>query len=1554
MASKNYTAEVILTMNAKQAKSELDGLRKKLDDAEHGMDALRAAGQENSAEFKKLAQEQKMYKSAVSQLEGQLLTIEQVMNNMSRVSLKQMEQAYRALQQRVKNNTRATAELREQMVKDISSMKQLEKEIAKLSGQWKTQEGAISSVIKRLTAYVSVYGAFNFLKGKVTELVKENLAFSDSLADIRKTTGLTTGEVNELSDAINKIDTRTSREELHQLAFEAGRMGLGKYGVAGVQQFVQAADQLKVALGEDLGDDAIIQLTKMTDVMGLIPKYGVEQSLLKVGSAINELAQNSTAKGTYITDFASRLSGVSRQCNLTTADLFGLAAASDALSLETEVAATAMSKFLVQMQYKPQVVAQAAGVEESALRSLLDVGKTGEAVLMVLEGLGNKGGMAKLAPVMKSLGSDGARMINIFSTLASNVDKVRENMDIAAASFEAGISVTNEFNIKNETAAAIMERTGNAWRTLFVNFKNASITKDIARAIQQLSDELLHSRAVMFSVQLVLKTLVAVLNIIVKLLPALVGFGITKALYLLLGALTKAGLSVGVFGKSVGKVAVALGMMTKEEYIAARATKTMKEEQDKLNASMKANVFMALASIILSVVIPAFKDLISYSKEARGNFKDIKDDVGDANKEIGESLSKVNKDFDKLEKALKDSPGSREHRKLIIEINKEYGGYLDSQLTEKTQLADLETARARVNDELKKSIAYRLREKMITDTESQAYSDQASAMISLQERLEKKGMTPAQIENVLATLRAKAPELGGQSAGGRFVGNSSATADAVAQAIKENGGNVTSDFWRFMAEMFGVSFVSSLFGGDAGDTQLMQAIEDYAHSVVTADKRTQMIHKLMDGLVGDFEPEIEETVVNPAGGSGGGETKISKAKKQYEAFMALIEAYYARKMALYREDYVNGRMTDEQLAEFEEQSNRQRLEALKAAGEAVLGMSGSDTQWNNIVARMLNDAQLTDDRLYDIGEQILSKDMGTFGAFLRNFCSEMTNGINKSIETYGNELQGIDVKVQQAIDKALLERDLTGKVRQEYGGSMQRLGLLSYLIPDGKTAKEAMNDVLEQMLSVYDSGALFEITDKNAGKAMKEILASFTGISDEMRNMDDTRLRLLLDYMIRFGNATDEARKKLETMRHNTLLQNWDRSAQGQSLAQRARNDEREGTFIGQLAGLVGGNNVVQSQGVSSAANEVDAIAQKIAMLRAQGDAEAELIKLTDELEAAENKLTQALIENVKDQADVIRKLGGVLETAADEWGEYLGTTYETEEDSVNARIEIWNSMVDSMGSTIKQLLQQWATEAITTAMLNKAKLAQQRQANIEMEAEQARHTATMISTEATELTAIGAAETGKASAKAIGTYGLKGVAVAAVVSAIIAGFISFAMAKLKKSTTSTSSNNATNAANRRLVSGMLTYDTGNVQALGSDGNVYSATPVGALQTGLYTSPVATTVNGQPALVAEKGPELVIGRETTAYIRRNDPALLRALVTVDKHYSGRYRTFDSGNVSALSPTLSGGYSEADLVAVIARLNAILDGGVKTNITMLGPNGLLKEIDHARNFEKRHS
>lgn len=190
-----------------------------------------------------------------------------------------------------------------------------------------------------------------------------------------------------------------------------------------------------------------------------------------------------------------------------------------------------------------------------------------------------------------------------------------------------------------------------------------------------------------------------------------------------------------------------------------------------------------------------------------------------------------------------------------------------------------------------------------------------------------------------------------------------------------------------------------------------------------------------------------------------------------------------------------------------------------------------------------------------------------------------------------------------------------------------------------------------------------------------------------------------------------------------------------------------------------------------------------------------------------------------------------------------------------------------------------------------------------------------------------------------------------------------------------------TNTTNTKLVTGMLTYDSGNVQDLkpflADNGEVYWAKEDDGKQmqgVKMLTSPTATTVNGQPSLVAERGPEIVIGRETTHAMMMNNPGLLKALVNYDRNYSGRNsarRAFDNGNVGDVLATgtqagggnlSSGASATGDLVtasiasnaALLQAVNALiqrLNEPINAKINMYGRDGLHDSLNKANQFMK---
>ena len=208
--------------------------------------------------------------------------------------------------------------------------------------------------MKNLVAYAGVFAGFNKLKSLTEEVFKANLKLSDSLANIRKVSGLSMEAINQLYRNIAAIDSRNTIETLNNLAYTGAKLGIGQnYGVQGLTGFVKAAEQVQMALGEDMGEDALPALAKMTEVMGLIDKYGVEQSMQKAASAIFQLGATSTATGTNIVEFSKRLYGLANVSRVSTQDLLALGSASDAMGLMPEVSATAFNKLFTSVPREP-------------------------------------------------------------------------------------------------------------------------------------------------------------------------------------------------------------------------------------------------------------------------------------------------------------------------------------------------------------------------------------------------------------------------------------------------------------------------------------------------------------------------------------------------------------------------------------------------------------------------------------------------------------------------------------------------------------------------------------------------------------------------------------------------------------------------------------------------------------------------------------------------------------------------------------------------------------------------------------------------------------------------------------------------------------------------------------------------------------------------------------------------------------------------------------------------------------------------------------------------
>ena len=133
-----------------------------------------------------------------------------------------------------------------------------------LGNSWKSTADHLANFSTILMGIKTLWGKVSDASAIISDLVADAAELDDAYADVMKTTGLTRDQVLQLNESFKKMDTRTAREQLNQLAYEAGKLGINS--TQQVEQFVRAADKINIALGDVLGEGAMVTIGKLADV----------------------------------------------------------------------------------------------------------------------------------------------------------------------------------------------------------------------------------------------------------------------------------------------------------------------------------------------------------------------------------------------------------------------------------------------------------------------------------------------------------------------------------------------------------------------------------------------------------------------------------------------------------------------------------------------------------------------------------------------------------------------------------------------------------------------------------------------------------------------------------------------------------------------------------------------------------------------------------------------------------------------------------------------------------------------------------------------------------------------------------------------------------------------------------------------------------------------------------------------------------------------------------------------------------------------------------------
>lgn len=455
MADIEQKATSTVYVNGEAAKQELEELTMKTIEWSRALDQAEKDG--NKALGKQL---NKLIKEANKEMNGlkkETVDVNRVLSHLSTSKPKELSDTIRILNSRLnsKSVTRNSAEWNT-LTRQISLTRN---ELARVNSEMQLGQSFSSRMASGANKYFgAATAAIAGLTGvglSVDRSVDKYTKMTDVYSDVEKYTGMTTERVAELNEEFKKMDTRTTREQLNALANDAGRLGLKTKEE--ILDFVEGADIIKVALGEDLGEDAVKNIGKMAEMFGISDEKGLKQGMLSTASAINEIGQSSSASEQYLLDFTARMAGTGKVAGISMTQIMGYASVLDQDMQQVEMSSTALQGVVMKMYQDPAKFANMAGKDVTAFTKLLKE-DANEALLQLLSTLKGQGGLEKLAPIFKEMNLDGARASGVLSNLATNVDKIRSEQTLANKAFEDGTSVINEFTKNNTNAAAEQEK----------------------------------------------------------------------------------------------------------------------------------------------------------------------------------------------------------------------------------------------------------------------------------------------------------------------------------------------------------------------------------------------------------------------------------------------------------------------------------------------------------------------------------------------------------------------------------------------------------------------------------------------------------------------------------------------------------------------------------------------------------------------------------------------------------------------------------------------------------------------------------------------------------------------------------------------------------------------------------------------------------------------------------------------------------------------------------------------------------------------------------------
>ena len=238
MATSTDTHISRVILDTKDAKNRLNELENKLKDVQKAKEEAYAKGESVAAferQIKRLKAETDAYRTTQQKVNDTL-------KNLSSASYKDLQQIAKALNKELKSgaierNSKEWKKLQKQLKDVRAEMQHINNEGKASKSLWSRFVDTLNTNWGAVSQIIAAYAGLSMTLRKCAQAYAD---MEESMADVRKYTGQTDEQVHQMNEDFKRMDTRTAREQLNELAGSAGRLDITSKEM--IEEFVDGTD----------------------------------------------------------------------------------------------------------------------------------------------------------------------------------------------------------------------------------------------------------------------------------------------------------------------------------------------------------------------------------------------------------------------------------------------------------------------------------------------------------------------------------------------------------------------------------------------------------------------------------------------------------------------------------------------------------------------------------------------------------------------------------------------------------------------------------------------------------------------------------------------------------------------------------------------------------------------------------------------------------------------------------------------------------------------------------------------------------------------------------------------------------------------------------------------------------------------------------------------------------------------------------------------------------------------------------------------------------------